>query len=122
VKYTYIFATVVFTVYGQLILKWRLGFYGQLPDPFSQKLNFLLRLFFDGYILSGFAAAFAASLAWMAAMTKFDISHAYPIIVGGLAVLTSAFAVVAFREPFNLVKVSGLCLIITGVYCLSKGS
>jgi len=121
-KYIYIFGTVLFTVYGQLVLKWRIGNYGALPDPLSEKIVFLLRLLADGYILSGFVAAFVASFFWMAAMTKFDLSHAYPIIVGGLAIVTSFFAILFLKESLTLFKISGLLLVVLGVYLLGKGA
>ncbi|MDQ7057295.1 MAG: EamA family transporter [Ghiorsea sp.] len=120
--YLYIFGTVFFTVYGQLILKWRIVEYGALPERFSEKLIFLFKLLFDPYIFSGFFAAFIASFLWMAAMTKFDVSHAYPIIVGGLAILTSVFAVIFLKESFSILKIVGLLLIVSGVFFLSKGS
>ncbi len=120
--YLYIFGTVLFTVYGQLILKWRIVKYGALPEEFSEKLIFLFKFLYDPYIFSGFFAAFIASFFWMAAMTKFDVSHAYPIIVGGLAVLTSVFAIVFLKEPFTFLKMGGLLLIVVGVFVLSKGS
>lgn len=70
--YLYIVATIVFTVYGQVILKWRIGKLGALPPEALAKLKFLVMLLFDPAIFSGFAAAFLASLAWMAAMTRFE--------------------------------------------------
>ena len=120
--YFYIFGTIFFTVYGQIILKWRIVKYGALPESLSDKLIFLIKLLFDPWIFSGFFAAFIASFFWMAAMTKFDVSHAYPIIVGGLAILTSIFAVIFLKEPYNVFKIGGLLLIVVGVYFLSKGS
>jgi len=75
--YLYIVGTVAFTVYGQIMLKWRIGIYGQLPDSASDKIIFLLKAVLDPYIFSGLVAAFIASLFWMAAMTKFDVSLAY---------------------------------------------
>ena len=52
--YLYIMGTVMFTVYGQLILKWRIERYGSLPDPFGGKLFFclnscLILLFFPDF-------------------------------------------------------------------------
>lgn len=120
--YSYIFGTVFFTVYGQLILKWRINEVGSLPVNFTEKIIFLFNLLFDPWIFSGFASAFMASFFWMAAMTKFDVSHAYPIIVGGLAILTSIFAVVFLRESVSFLKILGICFIVSGVYFLSKGS
>jgi multidrug transporter EmrE-like cation transporter len=118
--YFYIAGTVLFTVYGQLILKWRIVNYGALPERFSEKIVFLFKLLLDPYIFSGFAAAFFASFFWMAVMTKFDLSHAYPIIVGGLAVVTSIVAIAFLKEPLSVYKVLGIFLIVAGVYFVSK--
>lgn len=118
--YFYIVGTVLFTVYGQLVLKWRIVNYGALPESLSEKIVFLFKLLFDPYIFSGFAAAFVASFFWMVAMTKFDLSHAYPIIVGGLALVTSAFAIIFLKEALTMYKILGICFIILGVYFVSK--
>ena len=120
--YFYIFATVFFTVFGQIILKWRINGVGSLPDDASEKVLFLFKLLLDPWIFGGFLSAFIASFFWMAAMTKFDVSQAYPIIVGGLAILTSAVAIVILKEQVSVYKVLGLLLIVLGVYFLSKVS
>ncbi|MCU7835951.1 MAG: EamA family transporter [gamma proteobacterium symbiont of Taylorina sp.] len=122
VSYFYIAGTIIFTVYGQLIMKWRMNGIAALPEPTIEKIVFLIKLVFDPYIFSGFVAAFIASLFWMAAMTKFEISNAYPIIVGGLAVLTSIFAIFFLKESFTLIKIIALLLIVSGVYLLSNNS
>lgn len=118
--YLYVVGTVLFTVYGQLILKWRIVNYGSMPDSWIEKIIFLFKLLSDPYIFSGFASAFIASFFWMAAMTKFDLSHAYPIIVGGLALVTSAFAIIFLKEALSMYKIIGICFIIFGVYFVSK--
>src|SRR5699024_11979143 len=75
--YFYIFGTIAFTVYGQIMLKWRIDKYGDLPADLFDKLQFILRLLLDPLILSRFLSAFVASLFWLAAMTIFDIIFAY---------------------------------------------
>jgi multidrug transporter EmrE-like cation transporter len=119
--YLYISGTVVFIVYSQLIIKWRITKFGTLPETFTNKVVFLVKSIFDPFIMSGVISAFIASLLWMAAMTKFELSHAYPIIIGGLAILTSIFAIILFNESFGLMKIIGLTLIVAGLYCLSRG-
>lgn len=114
-KYLYIAGTVLFTVYGQLILKWRIGYYGFMPDHFSGKIIFLLRLLADWYIISGFVAAFVAALFWMAVMTKTDLSYAYPIITAGLTLLTTVMAIALLGETLSFPKVLGILLIISGI-------
>src|SRR5687768_7013156 len=68
----YILLTLLFTVYGQLVLKWQMGQAPAMPDRGLDKLLFLLQQFFNPWIMSGFFSAFLASLAWMAAMTRFE--------------------------------------------------
>ena len=41
-KHLYIFGTVLFTVYGQLVIKWRMPLHGALPGEMLPKLVFLL--------------------------------------------------------------------------------
>lgn len=118
--YLYIAATILFTVYGQLILKARVVHYGPMPaDPVS-KLKFLLFLFLDPYIISGIAAAFLASLAWMAAMTKFDLSHAYPFMSLNFAIVL-VFSVLFLSEPLTVAKTLGIGLIIIGTVVAARG-
>lgn len=118
--FLYIFGTVAFTVYGQLVLKWRIVKYGQLPEAVPDKIVFLLKALFDPFIFSGLFAAFIASLFWMAAMTKFDVSFAYPLITAGLTLITVFFAVVILKEPVSINKVLGVLLIMSGVLIMVR--
>jgi drug/metabolite transporter (DMT)-like permease len=118
--YLYILATIGFTVYGQLILKWRIGTFGALPATSLAKLKFLLLLIIDPAILSGFIAAFLASLAWMAAMTKFELSHAYPFMSINFVVvlLLSGWLL---NEPITLQRLLGVALIVAGTVVAARG-
>ncbi|WP_428159011.1 EamA family transporter [Desulfobacter sp.] len=111
--------TIVFTVYGQLILKWRIVDYGALPVPFMDKVNFLIKLVIDPFILSGFLSAFIASLFWMAAMTKFDLSFAYPFMSASF-VFIFVLSMLLFNEPFSIHKVLGLFFIVLGIIITSR--
>ena len=118
--YLYILGTIIFTVYGQLILKWRIPFYGALPSHFLSKITFLLKLLLDPYILSGFLSAFVASLFWMAAMTnKIELSKAYPLTIFSL-VLVISLSVLIFHESITSNKIIGLAFIILGVFIVSR--
>jgi len=118
-KYFYIAGTVFFTVLGQLLLKWRIIKYGQLPESFVNKIFFLTKLLADPFILSGFLSAFIASFFWMAAMTKFDLSYAYPFMSSAF-LLVFILSCVFFHEPFTLNKVIGLVFIIAGIINTSR--
>lgn len=118
--YFYIFTTIGFTVYGQLILKWRITQFGVLPTDHFEKLKFLILLLFDPAIFSGFASAFLASLTWMSAMTKFDLSHAYPFMSLNfvVVVLLSGWLL---NEPVTLPKAIGVGLIVLGTLVAVRG-
>jgi len=117
--YLYILFTILFTVYGQLILKWRIANYGELPAQLFEKILFLSKLFMDPFILSGFVAAFIASLFWMAAMTKFDLSFAYPFMSASF-VLVFILSMLLFKEPFSMYKLVGLGFIVSGIIISSR--
>ena len=117
--YIYIFLTIVLTVYGQLILKWRLVQLGQLPEKFFEKFSFLIQAVFDPYIFSSFFSAFLGSLTWMAALNHFELSKAYPYMsLSYVCVLV--LSVLFLHETFNYYKLIGSILIIGGIFIISK--
>jgi drug/metabolite transporter (DMT)-like permease len=118
--YLYIAATLVLTAYGQLVLKWRISGFGPLPSDAGEKIRFLASLLLDPAIFSGFVAAFLASLAWMAAMTKFELSHAYPFMsLSFVIVLVSSNWLLG--EALSLQKVAGVALIVLGTVVAARG-
>lgn len=118
-NYIYIFGTIIFTIYGQIILKWRLNQLGELPEDLSGKFSFLSNALLDIYIISGFASAFIASIFWMAAMTKFEITVAYPFMSLAPA-LVFLVGVLFLGEAFTWGKVFGLVLILIGTVVTVK--
>jgi len=117
--YTYILCTILFTIYGQIVLKWRLNEFGKLPENFEGKLKFLFGALLDPYIFSGFISAFIASLFWMAAMTKFELTKAYPFMSLSPA-LVFIVGVLFLGETFTWGKIAGLFLIILGTLVTVK--
>jgi undecaprenyl phosphate-alpha-L-ara4N flippase subunit ArnF len=115
-RYLYVFATLFFTVYGQMILKWRiLKLNWSMPhtgiwDMVVSYAKFLL----DPFIFSGFLAAFVASVCWSMAMTKFQITEAYPFMSLAPAIVF-LLGVWLLGETFTIGKVIGLVLIIVGL-------
>ncbi|HBK82492.1 MAG TPA: hypothetical protein DDZ41_02670 [Flavobacterium sp.] len=119
-NYLYIAGTILFTVYGQIILKWRLSnLKVELPEGILTKFVYVTKLIFDPFVFSGFVSAFVASLFWMAAMTKFEITKAYPFmsIAPGLVFLIGVYFL---GEQFSWGKVAGLLCIIIGTIITVK--
>ena len=115
----YILLTLAFTVYGQLVLKWQMNGVGPMPAAGTEKLMFLLSQFLNPWIISGFISAFVASLAWMAAMTRFDINYAYPFM--SLAfVIVMGFSVLFLGETVSLAKVVGTLFVVVGLVVIAR--
>lgn len=112
--YIYVFATLFFTIYGQIILKWRLTDLKLVfPDDVIGKLLAFLKMMFDPYIFSGFASAFVASFFWMLAVSKLELTKAYPFMSLAPA-LVFLIGVLFMGETFTWGKVVGLLFIILG--------
>jgi multidrug transporter EmrE-like cation transporter len=120
IGYVYILLTVFFTTYGQIVLKWQMPDSEALPLGFSDKFLFLIKLIFTPWIFSTFVAAFLASLTWMAALTKFEISYAYPFMSASL-ILVFILGVILLNENYSNMKMIGSLLIIFGITVLSNG-
>ena len=119
-SYFYVLATVLLTVYGQIVIKWQVMQAGALPPDFADKMTFLMRLLLNPWIISALAAAFLAALCWTAAMTRLKLSHAYPF-VGLTFVLVLMASGLFFHQPVTPLKIAGVALIVLGIVVGSQG-
>lgn len=114
-KYIYVLLTILLTSYGQLMIKWRLNQHAELPDNLTTRLTTLTKFIFtDFYILSGFIAAYCASLFWMMAVKKLQLNIAYPLMSLSF-VLVFIFSIFIFNERATMVQIAGLFFILLGV-------
>lgn len=114
--------TVLLSVCGQLLLKWQVTRVGGITPGDPRGLVFLIgRLLLNPWIIAGLGSAFLASLLWMLALTKLDLSEAYPYTALSfvLILLTSYFL---FGEPLTMGKVMGTGLVISGIFVLAMTS
>lgn len=118
--YVFIGLTIVFTVYGQLILKQQVNTVTVHPTGIELIPFYLKFIFLRPLVLSGFISAFLASLAWLAALSKFELSFAYPFMSLNFVVVT-ALSIFFFGEHMNLSKFLGLALICIGVLIVGRG-
>jgi drug/metabolite transporter (DMT)-like permease len=118
--FAYILGTVLFTVYGQIVLKWRVAKAGALPAVFSHKIFFLLSMIWDPWVLSSIVAGFLAFLCWMAAITEFELSYAYPFMSLSF-LLVLILSAILFQESLTVSKVVGVGLVVAGIIIGSRG-
>jgi len=119
-SYAYLGASILLMVYCQLVLKWQVMGAGTFPEAPADKLWFLARLLLNPWVVSALAAGFLAALAWMAALTKLDLSHAYPIMSLSFVLVALASAWL-LQEPLTAAKIAGVLLVCLGVAIGSQG-
>jgi drug/metabolite transporter (DMT)-like permease len=114
IGYLYVATTIALTTYGQLIVKWQVDKAGDFPESTSGKIDYLLNLLVNPWVISVFVGAVIAALAWMAALTHFELSRVYPFVsLSFVAVLIGG--AVAFDEPLTALKIAGVLLIVAGL-------
>jgi multidrug transporter EmrE-like cation transporter len=118
--HAYILGTVLFTVYGQIILKWQVLQAGPPPVDPPARFWYFVRVVANPWVISSLCAAFLAFLFWVAAMTKFELSYAYPFtsLAFGLVLVCS---VMFFGEALTPGKIAGFVLIALGILASSRG-
>jgi multidrug transporter EmrE-like cation transporter len=107
-------ATILFTVYGQLVVKWQVMRRGHLPADLHGKIMFLVALLLTPWVLSALLAGFCAALSWMVAVSKLELSRAYPF-VGLSFALVLVLSSVFFGESLTVAKVVGTGVLIAGI-------
>src|SRR4051794_14009743 len=113
-------ATIILTVYGQLIVKWRVGEAGALPSGTGDRAEYLLRLFVSPWMLTAWAGGAVAAVCWVYALPKFDLSRAFPFM-SATFVLVLIGSSVFFQEHLSSLKIAGLALIVAGLVVGSQG-
>lgn len=111
----FVFLTVLSAVYSQVVIKWRVSRAGVLPDGIWPKVSFLTTLLIDPWVISAIFITFVGGISWMVAMTKVELSYAYPFI-GLVFVLMLVASSILFHETFTLAKVIGVLLVALGIF------
>jgi multidrug transporter EmrE-like cation transporter len=116
--YVYLTFTILFTIYGQVVMKWQVSQAGASPASLYEKLAFLAGMLIRPWVLTAFCAAFLAALCWMLTLTRLPLGVAYPFM--SLAFVgTIMLGALFFGEPLTPVKYAGMFLLVAGISLLS---
>ncbi|NOQ17300.1 MAG: EamA family transporter [Methyloprofundus sp.] len=119
-NHIYILLSILFAVGSQLIIKWQMSHHSL--DGYSgwyDKFIFAITMLIHPYIMLAIIFNLLGGLAWMIAMTKFDISYAYPYTTLGF-VLILIFSSLLFNEAITIYKIIGMLLIVSGILVVSR--
>ena len=109
-----LFAVLALTVYGQLMIKARALAHASEAVGSPDTLHYLLAMFTDFWVLSGFGAAVLAGACWMLAIERLEVGYAYPFMALSF-VLVPIGSTLLFGEPLPRIQLLALALIMAGV-------
>ena len=107
--------TLALVLYGQLMLKWRIGYLmktGALGSTTSERLWAYLH---DPFVISGYASAFFSSLAWMLVIEKYPLSQAFPVYIGLTFCFVTLGSALVLGEQITPMRILAILLIVAGV-------
>jgi multidrug transporter EmrE-like cation transporter len=110
-----ILPTMLLVVYGQLIIKWRVGALADVASPASGSLGRLASYLTDPYILSAYLAALASSMTWMFVVESYPVSLAFPLHIGLTVMAVVVGGIYLFGEPITAPRIVAVCLILAGI-------
>jgi multidrug transporter EmrE-like cation transporter len=107
---------VIFNAAANILMKFAANHAG------ASDKGLLLRLFTEPTLMAGVACFGIALAFYTVALTKFELSVAYPIMTSLGLVLVFAFSILGFKESLHLTKIAGTLLIMAGVVLVTRGS
>jgi drug/metabolite transporter (DMT)-like permease len=114
------FLTPILAAYSQLIIKWQVLAAGQVPDGYLSKITFIVNILLKPWVLSALLATFLSGVTWMMAMTRLELSHAYPFVALTFIVVPLC-GIWLFDETLTTAKVIGSVIILVGIAVVTLG-
>lgn len=112
-----ILSGVLLNALGQIALKYgsiKINEYGASVDL----LTFIDK-YINGPIIIGLACYAFSVATWVVALTRVDVSIAYPMLSIGYVVV-AILAYILFNEPITLQKILAMAVIVLGVILLAR--
>lgn len=110
---------VLLNAIAQLFLKAGTNSIGDLFVPGTELLKSIFRIVFEPYIIAGLFCYVLSVGIWIVALSKVEVSIAYPMLSIGYVVNAIA-AWYLFDEIITVQKMVGIFTIIVGVYIVAK--
>ncbi len=117
--FAFIALTIVFTVVGQIAVKYGMTSVGAVPAAPEEWPAFFLRAVTNGYVVLGLVLAGLAALSWMATVSKMDLSLAYPFMSLAI-VLVLVLSGLFFGERVPWTRWVGVAVVCLGIFLAAR--
>lgn len=110
---------VLLNACAQLLLKAGVNATGQIDFAGPQLWRAAQTLAFEPHILGGLACYVASVVVWILALSRVEVSIAYPMLSVGY-IVTAVAAWYLFGESLSAARIAGIVVIIVGVYLVAR--
>ena len=118
--YLYVGSCLVFAVFSQIIMKWQVNKAGPSPAESAEIASYVFKLLLNPWVILAAVLTFFAGVAWLLAISRMDLGHAYPFI-GSIFIFMILASTCFFGEPMSWQKLTGSGLIAIGIAISSQG-
>ena len=115
----YILVSVVAGAAGQVLLKKGMGSMGPLTLSIDQLGNILWRIGTNPYVVIGLAIYVTGTVFWLTALSRVDLSYAYPFAsLSYIVMLIASWQL--FNENITVLRLLGTLVVCLGVFIISR--
>jgi drug/metabolite transporter (DMT)-like permease len=115
----YILISVLAGAVGQILLKKGMSQMGAVTLSPGQLLGVLLRIATNPYVVIGLIIYVCGTVFWLAALSRVDLSYAYPFASLSYVVMLAA-SWLLFHENITPVRLIGTLIVALGVLVISR--
>lgn len=113
--------SVLFNAYGAFIIKYKMNELGEMRlNSFNFIMTYFTALLKSPLVVSGIVLFFLAPFLFAVALSRMEISVAYPAQVGLNFIFLLFLAVMFLGENLTINKAIGISLVICSIYFLHK--
>lgn len=113
--------SVIFNAYGVFVIKLRLNELGEIPfNSIKTTSGYFLVLLKSPLVIGGILLFFIAPFLFAVALSRMEITIAYPAQIGLNFVILILLALFLLGEQMTLYKIVGIISILVGIYFLNK--
>ena len=115
----YILVSVVLGATGQILLKKGMGGMGPLTLSAGQLGSILWRIATNPYVVIGLGIYVCGTLFWLMALSRVDLSYAYPFAsLSYVVMLVASWQL--FSENISPLRLAGTLVVCLGVFLISR--
>jgi len=117
----YILVSIFFNVLGQFFIKIGVGKISPLSISVHNIVPDIAHIVFYPQIFTGLFLYAVGSIFWIFALSKTELSVAYPMLSLGYVFVLILSALV-LKENISVIKILGVCVIIFGIFLISRSA